>query len=510
MHKVLPAQRNWPLHATASSRAIERAALAKLAPHTLMERAGLSAARLGLALGAGKGLTCILCGPGNNGGDGLVMARLLHSQGLPVQVSLIGYETNRPLPPDAQAAMDAARQAGVAISEGLREAPQPSLLVDALLGLGLSRAPAPPFAAAIRHLNASAAPVLALDLPSGLLADTGHLAGGEAVHAQHTLSLLTLKPGLFTGQGRAHCGQIWFDPLGQEPQEQGCDAQLLGANALLPLMRSRWNEHDQHKGSRGDVLVVGGATGMRGAAQLAGRAALAAGAGRVYLCLLSRQAQDASPEADALRPELMQFELPRMLEPQAWRSKVLVCGCGGGSAVAEWLPIILREALHLVLDADALNTIAQRADLQAALSQRAAQALATVLTPHPLEAARLLGCSTADVQADRLKAARRLSARFNCPVLLKGSGSVIADEQLNSLSINSSGNAALATAGSGDVLAGWLGGLWAQHPDLAPAQVAGAACYWHGRAADAHTAGPLRAADLVERMHQHHPLLTLR
>ncbi|MCV2349062.1 NAD(P)H-hydrate dehydratase [Paucibacter sp. Y2R2-4] len=504
MHKLLPAEHNWPLHSAASSRAIEREALATLPPHTLMERAGLSAARLCLALSSSRLSIWLLCGPGNNGGDGLVTARLLHSHGMDVSVSLIGHESGRPLPPDAQAALAAAQQAGVNISEGLHPPQSTSLAVDALLGLGISRAPTGEITAAINCLNACASPVLALDLPSGLLADTGNLAGSVAVHAQHTLSLLTLKPGLFTAQGRAHCGQIWFDSLGVE-HEAAPDALLLGAEALQTIARSRSASHAQHKGSQGDALVLGGAPGLRGAARLAARAALASGAGRVYVCLLESEASSAA-EADAMRPELMQFAQQRLHDAPSWQDKVLVCGCGGGDAISECLPMVLRHAKRLVLDADALNAVANNPSLRPLLTDRAAQGLATVLTPHPLEAARLLGCSTADVQADRLKAARNLSTQFNCQVILKGSGSIIADPESNRLAINSSGNAALATAGSGDVLAGWLGGLWAQHPNTPPALLASAACYWHGRAADEQEAGPLRAADLVERMHALHRL----
>ncbi|MFY7865079.1 NAD(P)H-hydrate dehydratase [Roseateles sp.] len=506
MHKLLPAEHNWPLHSAASSRAIERAALATLPPHALMERAGTSAARLCLALSSSRHSIWLLCGPGNNGGDGLVAARLLRTHGLDVSVSLIGHGPERPLPPDAQAALASAQLAGVHISEGLRSPQSTSLAVDALLGLGLSRAPTAEFTDAIHCLNASGSPILALDLPSGLLADTGNLAGSVAVRAQHTLSLLTLKPGLFTAQGRVHCGQVWFDSLGAQ-HEIEADALLLGAAALQPLTHSRLSRHAQHKGSQGDVLVLGGAPGMRGAARLAARAALASGAGRVYVCLLSSDSTaSVETEADVMRPELMQFAKQRLADAQSWQDKVVVCGCGGGEAISEWLPTVLRHAKRLVLDADALNAVASSAELRALLAQRAGQSLATVLTPHPLEAARLLNCSTDDVQADRLKAARTLSAQFNSQVILKGSGSVVADSKLDRLAINSSGNAALATAGSGDVLAGWLGGLWAQHPDTPPALLASAACYWHGRAADEQEAGPLRAADLVERMHALHRL----
>ncbi|MEJ6005473.1 NAD(P)H-hydrate dehydratase [Paucibacter sp. AS339] len=516
MNKLLPAEFNWPLHSAASSRAIEAAGLAELPTHILMERAGTSVARLSLALAPAQGPIWIVCGPGNNGGDGLVAARLLHANGQQVRVSLVGHRPDHPLPDDAQAALCAAQQAGVRISAELEQPPTGTqLVIDALLGLGLNRAPAPAFEVAIAALNALSAPVLAVDLPSGLLADSGALGGSLAVQARHTLSLLTLKPGLFTALGRPHCGEIWFDDLAVHTSLKA-DATLLGAQTMRLGTNATPYNHAKHKGSQGDVLVLGGAAGMRGAARLAARAALAAGAGRVYVCLLGQAAEDAKnaegavntgaeTEADSQRPELMRYAQQRLNNPVDWHQKILVCGCGAGPGVAELLPTLLEHGQRLVLDADALNAIAASAALQTLLGKRQSRGLATALTPHPLEAARLLACDTAEIQANRLAAAQQLSAKFNSTVILKGSGSIVASPD-RLPAINSSGTAALATAGSGDVLAGWLGGLWAQHPDADPHALACAACFWHGRAAERQSAGPLRAADLVERMHALHPL----
>ncbi len=495
MQKILPNRVARPLFNVASSRAIEAEALAGLPTSTLMERAGLSVARLALALQpARQGVIWIVCGPGNNGGDGLVAARQLHSCGQAVQVSLI--DADRPAPPDAQAALQAAQQAGVPIARELEAPPQVALTIDALLGLGLSRPPGARMAAAIDHMNALSAPRLAVDLPSGLLADSGTLAGKQAINAQHTLALLTLKPGLFTAQGRAHCGELWFDDLGVAPK-LAPDALLIGADCMADWRQARNATH--HKGSHGDVLVLGGASGMLGAARLAGRAALAAGAGRVYLHLLDPQVSEIDPQ----RAELMQWSAERWTADSTWQEMTVVCGCGGGSGVASQLLRLLSQARRLVLDADGLNAVAADTHLRLLLSQRAAQGHATILTPHPLEAARLLGCSSTAVQADRLTAARVLAEQFACTVILKGSGSLIATPG-RTLSINASGNAALASAGTGDVLAGWLGGLWAQRPQADPYTLASAACCWHGQAGDTQAAGPLRAADLVERMHALH------
>jgi hydroxyethylthiazole kinase-like uncharacterized protein yjeF len=498
--KLLPCPTDLPLFNAANCRLIESAALGS---GSLMERAGLAAARLAMAIApTGAGCIWIACGPGNNGGDGLVAARLLHQQGLAVRVSLLAASGKAPA--DASAALSAAQQAGVQISADMSAPADTSLALDALLGLGISRPPSPAIAAAIKALNGLSAPVLALDLPSGLHPDSGCLTGDAAVRARHCLALLSLKPGLFTAQGRAHCGEIWFDDLGVRPS-LAADALLLGA-ARLDAWRRRVSHgatagHAKHKGSQGDVLVVGGAAGMRGAARLAARAALGAGAGRVYACLLA----DSTAEVDPQRPELMSFNQAQLADASVspWASKVLVVGCGGGSAIAAQLPTLLLRGQRMLLDADALNAVAADAHLRGLLSQRRAAGLATLLTPHPLEAARLLGCDTAQVQADRLRAAQSLADELACHVILKGSGSIIAGPQQRP-AINASGNAALATAGSGDVLAGWLGGLWAQRPDADPFDLACLACYWHGAAAETQTAGPLRAADLVERMHALH------
>lgn len=497
MQKILPNPAACPLFKAGSSRSIEAAAQMGLPAHMLMERAGLSVAKLALALQPeGQGVIWIACGPGNNGGDGLVAARLLQSCGRTVRVSLI--DADRPAPPDAQAALQAAQQAGVVITHQPDAPLRVALAIDALLGLGLSRAPGTQMADAINRMNALNATRLAVDMPSGLMADNGSLTGPHALLAQYTLALLTLKPGLFTAQGRAHCGEIWFDDLGVL-SKIAPDALLLGADCMAGWRQPRNPTH--HKGSQGDVLVLGGANGMLGAARLAGRAALAAGAGRVYLHLLDPRATESDPQ----RAELMQWSAERWTGSPAWQEMTVVCGCGGGgsSELAAYLSMLLSQARRLVLDADGLNTVAADAHLRSLLSQRAAQGRATILTPHPLEAARLLGSDSASVQADRLTAAQILAEQFACTVILKGSGSLIATPG-RTLSINASGSAALASAGTGDVLAGWLGGLWAQRPQADPHTLADAACFWHGQAGETQAAGPLRAANLVERMHALH------
>ncbi len=491
---VLPPRQVWPLHHGAASRLIEQQALAGAAPHALMARAGLAVARLALAVGPGCRRVWIACGPGNNGGDGLVAARHLQALGWQVDLSLLGDGDKHPA--DAAHALQQAQQAGVAITTGLPATGSVhtgGLAIDALLGLGSRRAPAGAIADAVRQLNAGRAPVLAVDLPTGLCGDTGVLLGDAAVRATHTLALLTLKPGLFTTQGRDHAGRVWLDDLEVAPAPGSATAWLAGPETLASLLPGR--AHAQHKGSFGDVLVLGGASGMGGAALLAARAALTAGAGRTYLARL-----DGETSPDAQRPELMPRSLAEALQPGLLQRATVVCGCGGGQAVATHLQAVLQHAARLVLDADGLNAVAADAGLRHALQARAARSQPTVLTPHPLEAARLLGCATAVVQADRLAQARALADALQAVVVLKGSGSIIASPG-RLPHINPSGSARLGSGGSGDVLAGWLGGLWSQVADGDGWAAACAAVWLHGRAAEQGDQRlPLRAADLIDAM----------
>ncbi|KQT07638.1 bifunctional ADP-dependent NAD(P)H-hydrate dehydratase/NAD(P)H-hydrate epimerase [Ramlibacter sp. Leaf400] len=489
------ADRPWPLFDVATTRALEREAAAALPFHTLMQRAGLATARLALAIAPHAKTAWIACGPGNNGGDGLEAAVHLHRWGKPVVLTLSGDPAR--LPPDAAASWARCQAAGLARAE---QPPRDwDLCIDALLGIGNARALEGELAAVVHAINAGPGTVLAVDVPSGLSADTGT---GESVRATHTLSLLTLKPGLFTAFGRDRCGQVWFDDLALAAQDERASAWLAGP----PPPAARL--HASHKGSYGDVAVVGGAAGMVGAAVLAASAALQAGAGRVYLCPLA-------PLAGALvpgQPELMVRQAAGLpLETMA-----VACGCGGGADVAGVLPDVLRRAKSLVLDADALNAIAAEPALQHALLRRTERGQATVMTPHPLEAGRLLGCTTGEVQADRIRSATTLAARYGCAVLLKGSGSVIAAPGLDSRlrgndgdgsslpgegmrlpRINPTGNARLATAGTGDVLAGFIAALMAA--GAAPANAAAAAAWRHGAVADRWPAGPALTAGALAR-----------
>lgn len=467
-----------PLYGVAASRAIERAAAATLEPHTLMQRAGLAVARLALALAPHAKTIWIACGPGNNGGDGFEAAAHLRAWGKEPILTWAGDEPRAPA--DALASLARTRAAGVPFSE---QAPaQWDFAIDAMIGLGAGRPLEGLLAQWAQGLSGAGRPVLAIDLPSGLDAETG---AGQPLRVDHTLCLLTLKAGLFTGGGRDAAGQIWFDDLGVTADAAQATAFLTGP----PPARARL--HASHKGSYGDVAVIGGAPGMSGAALLAASAALHAGAGRVFAALLDEQAASIDPAEPALmlRP-WRSLDLPRMS---------VACGSGGGDAVRAVLPQVLATARELVLDADALNAIAADAQLQSLLQARGRRQRPTVLTPHPLEAARLLASSAAQVQADRLAAARELVQRFGCVVVLKGSGTVIAAPD-RAPAINPTGSARLATAGTGDVLAGLVAARLAAGETAFDA--AAAAVYAHGRAADAWPADrPLTAGELAHAVH---------
>lgn len=499
MKRVLPPDVAVPLHETAATRRIEERAQAALGPQVLMQRAGLAVARLALAVAPHARNVWVAAGPGNNGGDGFEAAVHLQRWGKHVEISSLADATTQPA--DAREALRCGRAAGVPIHAGSDIGFTPDLVIDALLGVGARRAPQAAMSELVRRINAAPCPVLAVDVPSGLQADTGALLGADCVAADHTLSLLTLKPGLFTGAGRDQAGTIWLDSLGIVDADVTPSAWLAGERELRDLSPAR--RHAQHKGSFGNVAVVGGARGMSGAAWLAARAALAAGAGRVYVDVLGQ------PDAthDPLRPELMFRAGWARSAPQVLASSLVICGCGGGEAIRAVLPALLSQVPRLVLDADALNAVSTDTSLQRLLKSRALRGHVTVLTPHPLEAARLLGLDTAQVQADRLQVATRLGRAYDCVVVLKGSGTVVAGP-LQPPSVNGTGNAALASAGTGDVLAGWLGGLWSQLDALSAQQAAfnaaRIAVFLHGQAADHTPTGPLRASELMERMHALH------
>jgi len=466
MLKIIPGDAH-PLHDVAATRHLEDMAQADLPPNTLMQRAGLAVAHLALAIAPHARRIWLACGPGNNGGDGLEAAVQLLRLGKSPEVSWLGNINS--LPADTAAAYQRALNAGVCFSS--EPGGNFDLYIDALLGIGARPTePQGRMADWMQWLNTGAAPVLAVDIPSGLNADTGAVTQLH-VRACHTLSLLTLKPGLFTAQGRDASGVVWLDALGL--QRSGNLAGSTASASLLPCPTEPVRRHGSHKGTYGDVAIVGGAPGMTGGALMAASAALHAGAGRVYVSLLDRDA----PQVNGQQPELM-FRAVNELDIS---HTTLVCGCGGGAAIHACLSMLLSATAPMVIDADAINAIATDTVLQSLVRLRATHQLNTVLTPHPLEAARLMGCSVAEIQHDRLKAAQTLSHQFACTVVLKGSGTVIAaPDQV--LMINPTGNARLATAGTGDVLAGMIGAYLAG--GVSAHAAACHAVYRHGQIAD--------------------------
>lgn len=457
-----------PIYDAAAIRDIE-ARHAGIEP-PLMERAGAAAVLQALTFVAPGGPPpLIVCGPGNNGGDGFVVARLLRERGIAPVVVYAGDEAK--LPSDARQALARYRSAGGAISD---EIPQRrfSLAVDALFGIGLLRPIEGAFAALIARINGLGCPVLALDLPSGLCADTGRVLGC-AVRADATATFIALKPGLLTLDGPDQCGAISVCDLDLAP-ESALAARGRSVTPELFASRLKPRPKNSHKGQMGGVGILGGAPGMAGAALLAGRAALKLGAGRVYVGLLDNTAL----AVDTDQPELMLRRPVEILSPGCVTALAVGPGLGQGTDARDLLKQALSTDLPLVLDADALNLLAAHPVLAKQVRRRTA---ATLITPHPLEAARLLGLEVGALQADRLHAAIALSGKLNAVTLLKGCGSIIALPS-GSWYINSSGNPGMASAGMGDVLTGLAAALLAQGWEAGPALLC--AVHLHGVAAD--------------------------
>jgi hydroxyethylthiazole kinase-like uncharacterized protein yjeF len=460
-----------PVLLTADLRGVEQAALTGPDPAPLMARAGLAAAELSRTLAGESGKpVLVLAGPGNNGGDALVVARHLKEWWFRVLV-LCPAGTEK-YAGDAAAALHDWKLAGGEIAATLPAGEEWSLVVDGLFGIGLQRDLTPDFAALVGEVNALDAPVLALDLPSGLDADTGCVRG-TAIVADHTITFIALKPGLLTGDGPDHCGILHVADLGLADAVSAAPHGVLITDGvrtrLLPPRRQ-----NSHKGSYGSAGIVGGAHGMSGAALLAARAALKCGAGRVYAGLLA----DDMPLLDPLQPELMLRPADGVLRLDHLDALAVGPGLGDSPDAAEYLDWALEKDLPLVLDADALNLLAAFPELKDKLTQRAVE---TILTPHPAEAARLLGCTTAEVQDDRVGSALRLARELNCGVVLKGCGSLCAWPD-GHWAVNSSGNPGMAAAGMGDVLTGIITALLAQGVDERHALTA--AVSLHGAAAD--------------------------
>jgi len=436
----------------------------------LMERAGLAAAKLARELLAGKTSVLVIAGPGNNGGDALVAARHLKSWWFRVAVVLAGDAAKLPL--DATNALQAWRAAGGEVLEAIPPALKWDLVIDGLLGIGLARELSGRYLELVRAINRMNLPVLALDVPSGLDADAGQTFRA-AVRASHTLTFIALKPGLLTAYGPDYCGQIHVDTLGLDPADLVKPfGRLLQQKEVSAALKPR--PRNSHKGMLGSVGILGGAPSMCGAALLASRAALKLGAGRVYAALLS----DSAPAVDMGQPELMLCSTERLFQLDHLSCLVAGPGLGQSTEAAQLLAKALETELPLVLDADALNLLASHIELQSLVKNRRG---GTILTPHPAEAARLMGSTTHDIQQERVASATLIAKRLNSQVVLKGAGSICAlpDE---TWFINPTGNPGLSSAGMGDVLSGMIAALIAQR--LKPMEALLLAVYLHGAAAD--------------------------
>ena len=472
------------VYTAAEARALDRAAIAGgIAGIVLMKRAGRAVfdeARRRWPVA--HGIT-IFCGAGNNAGDGYIVAGLASEAGLDVQVLQVGDAAK--LKGDAATARDWARSVGVSTHAFAEDAAiAGDVVVDALLGTGAAGAVRPAYAAAIEAINAHAAPTVAVDLPSGIAADTGERLG-VAVTADVTVTFIGEKLGLRTGAGVDCAGELVFDPLGVPPETYDAAAGL--PNLDVPRRSQRLPS--AHKNRFGHVLVIGGDYGMGGAALLAGEAALRTGAGLVSVATRPEHCAAIL----ARRPELM---VRGVSEGEGVGDLLAVCtviAIGPGLGQGDWGARLLEQALNagkpLVIDADGLNLIAG-----------AGRAVTphSVMTPHPGEAARLLGLAKVE---DRPAAARELSRRHGNVVALKGAGTLVAERGLLK-GLCAFGNPGLATAGAGDVLTGVVAGLIAQGQDL-PAATAAGVCL-HALAGDAAAARfgprPLVATDIIDHL----------
>jgi hydroxyethylthiazole kinase-like uncharacterized protein yjeF len=466
----LPDDLPRPIYRVAGIRAIEARYLPDAEP-PLMERAGAAAAELALRLCSGRtGPVLIAAGPGNNGGDGFVAGRILRQAGREVVVVFAGAPGK--LPPDAAAAYGAYMESGGRIVAAPQQAlAEPALAVDALFGIGLQRPLAGAYAEWVDWLNRLRCPLLAIDIPSGLDADTGRVLG-SAVRATHTATFIALKPGLLTLDGPDHCGEVSVHGLGLDAAAAApLEGLTVGPGLFSTVLRPR--PRNSHKGMAGDAGIIGGAPGMLGAALLAGRAALKLGAGRVFVGLLAGDA----PQVDPLYPELMLRDPRQAIEIAG--ALAVGPGLGQGAEARNLVEAAIASAVPLVLDADALNLVAAHPVLARHLARREPPAL---ITPHPAEAARLLDTTTQEVQQDRIAAARALAERFRCHAVLKGCGSVVAAPD-GRWFVNATGNPGMASAGMGDVLTGIAVALLAQHPDPLAALLG--AVHLHGAAGDA-------------------------
>ncbi|AOE87762.1 NAD(P)H-hydrate dehydratase [Pseudomonas sp. TCU-HL1] len=478
------------LHSAAQVRDLDARLIAAGTPgFELMQRAAHAAWRALRRRWPEAGCLSVLAGRGNNAGDGYLVAALARRAGWRVKVLAVGAAAD--LVGDAALARDEAVTAGIAIQPWSECAVLAGVVVDALLGTGLNGAVREPYAQAIRLLNASGLPVLAIDIPSGLCADTGRVLG-VAVRADLTVSFIGLKFGLFTADAPNQVGELVFDDLQADPTLVEATPRVAERMALGSLQRLTPRPRTAHKGQFGHLLVVGGDRGLGGAALLSAESALRSGAGLVSLATRPEHVSAAL----ARRPEVMcaGVRSANQLLALAEKSDVLVVGPGLGQGAwgRSLLSVVAGLTVPQVWDADALNLLA---NASASLPARC------VITPHPGEAARLLGITSAEVQTDRPRAALALAQKYNAVVLLKGAGSLVAAPD-GRLALCDRGHPVMAGAGLGDVLAGLIGALLAQGMDGYAATCL--AVWLHANAGEslARQGRGLAASDLIPTIRQ--------
>ena len=502
------------LYRAAQVRELDRLAIEQLAigGFTLMRRAGKVAFSALVAAYPQLEKITVFCGTGNNGGDGYVVATLARQHGIAVEVIQCGDASK--ITGDALQARQLAEQDGIALVDFHADLTLTGVIVDALLGTGIEGDVRGDSAQAIAAINRSGLAVLAIDIPSGLCSDTGRVLG-EAVHAQHTVSFIGLKQGLLTGAGPGYTGRVHFSDLGifdaiAEPvvnknctpsgdaahtlfKQVAVSAQRLDLQTLSAELPPR--PATAHKGQFGHVMVTGGDSGMAGAAAMASQAACRIGAG-----LISCATRPEHVTAIVSRcPEVMVHGVisGQEVEPLLARASVVVLGpgLGQGSWGEQLLQKVMQLTVPLVVDADALNILAAGRVVKNPYRDN------WILSPHPGEAARLLGCSTADIQRDRFAAVGELQRRYGGAVILKGAGSLVADGDNPIPGLCAYGNPGMASGGMGDVLSGVLGALLAQ--GLSPAVAARLGVCLHARAGDLAAeegARGLLATDLIPHL----------
>lgn len=431
-------------------RAMDRFAIEQtgIPGYELMQRAGQAAFELTREIWPDVRRMTIFCGAGNNAGDGYVVARL--AQEANIQTEVLALSDPEQLKGDALLAYQSWQRRGGQTVQYKNQKPH-GLVVDALLGTGLDRMVSGLYEQAIQAINQSQLPVLSIDIPSGLHADTG-MPLGIAVLAQQTINFIGQKRGLYSGEGRHYCGQIHYHDLGVS------DAVFASQTSEVEL--SCWQDErlhfkprarHAHKGDNGHALLIGGDSGFTGAIRLASEAAARCGAGLVSVA--------TRPEHASLinlgRPELMCHGVESAQDSESLLKDATAIGIGPGLGKSRWAQQLLDRVcetdLPLVIDADGLNLLAQE--------PRTSNCW--ILTPHPGEAARLLDCSTAEIQHDRFAAVEALQVRYGGVIVLKGSGTLVKGHETIT-SVCCDGNPGMGTGGMGDVLTGILTSLLAQ------------------------------------------------